>query len=171
MASIMAWHQIGGKPSPNHRCWCQSYTRLKKAKEFSLCLLGISSVTRKNQRSGDHPVHARNQSEPALQCNAGTDLLMIGPKSHGNGPHFLNHMSYLTKSSLSSRLLFEKLIDWVIYVDIVYQCWKSCDKSVSCKQITEGFEHHRCCKSWFKRSSYCIGFHDGQNHNELMIKK
>ena len=32
------------------------------------------------------------------------------------------------------------------------------------------FEHHWCCKSWFKTSSYCIGFHDGQNHNELMIK-
>ena len=79
-------------------------------------------------------------------------------------------MSYRTKSSLSSRLLFEKLIDWVIHVDIVYQCWKSCDKAVSCKHITEGFEHHICCKSWFKRSFYCIGFYDKQNHNELMIK-
>ena len=49
-------------------------------------------------------------------------------------------MSYRTKSSLSSRLLFEKLIDWVIHVDIVYQCWKNCDKAVSCKHITEGFE-------------------------------
>ena len=53
---------------------------------------------------------------------------------------------------------------------IVYQCWKSDDKAVSCKQITEGFEHHRCCKSWFKKSFYCIGFHDRQTHNELMIK-
>ena len=83
-------------------------------------------------------------------------------------------MSYRSKSSLSSRLLFEKLIDWVIHVDIVYQCLKkttlSCNKAVSCQYITKGFEHQRCCKSWFKRSFYWIGFHDRQNRNELMMK-
>ena len=95
-----------------------------------------------------------------------TDLLIIEPTFF----YYWNQMSYRTKSSLSPRLLFDKLIDWVIYMDIVYQCWKSCDKAMSYKQITEGFDHHRCCKSWFKRSFYYIGFHDRQNHNELIIK-
>ena len=103
-----------------------------------------------------------------------TDLLMIGPTSHGNG-HALffikTKCQCRTKSLLSSRLLFVELIDWVIHVDIVYPCWKSCDKAMSCKQITEGFEHHRCCKSRFKRSFYCMRFHDRQNHNEYRIKK
>ena len=63
-----------------------------------------------------------------VQMVYSTDMLMIGPTSYGDGPAFFyyqNQISYGTKSSLSSRLsVFQKLIDWVIHVDIVYQCWK-----------------------------------------------
>ena len=54
------------------------------------------------------------------------------PGPHGNNPAFFsyqNQMSYRTASSLSSRLLFEKLIDWVIHVDILLLAkifWQVC---------------------------------------------